>query len=45
MGQITIVVPDELEQKLRSILPARRGAMSEYVREAIEKKLREDGHY
>lgn len=40
MGQMTVVIPDELEDRLRSVLPSKRGMLSKFVMEAIEEKLR-----
>lgn len=41
MAHLTIVIPDELEEKLRERLPARKGAISDAVAEAIRRWLAE----
>jgi len=33
-------IPDSLEEELRRKLPAKRGVLSKFVREAIEEKLK-----
>jgi hypothetical protein len=39
MGILRVVIPDELEERLRQALPAKKGAISEFVAEAIKEKL------
>jgi len=39
MGRLLIVMPDELIDKLRDILPAKRGAISQFVRDAVIEKI------
>lgn len=39
MGKLTVVIPDELERRLRQILPHKKGALSCFVIEAIKEKL------
>jgi len=39
MGLIRAYISDELEDKLRNYLPAKKGALSEFVEEAIREKL------
>ena len=41
MGRITVVVPDEVEEKLREKLPAKRGELSKFIVRVIEEKLKE----
>jgi len=39
MGLIRVVIPDDLEERLREFVPARKGALSEFVSEAIRERL------
>lgn len=39
MGVIKIVLPDDLEKRLRDVVPARKGALSEFITNAIKEKL------
>ena len=39
MGRLHIVIPDDLEQELRKILPNKKGALGEFVAQAIKEKL------
>ena len=39
MGLIRIVIPDELEEEMRRAIPAKKGALSAFVTEAIKEKL------
>lgn len=39
MGTIKVKLPDDLEKKLRDIVPAKKGALSEFITEAIREKL------
>ena len=43
MGLIQVRIPDELEHKLRKHLPAKKGALSEFVTSAIIEKLKKEG--
>ncbi len=43
MGLIQVRVPDELEEILRRHLPAKKGALSEFVVSAIKEKLEKEG--
>jgi len=39
MGKLTVVIPDELERKLRLMLPLKKGALSDFIVKAIKEKL------
>ena len=39
MARLHIVLPDDLERELRRILPNKKGALSEFIAEAIKEKL------
>jgi len=39
MGTIKVRLPDDLEKKLRDVLPAKKGMLSEFITEAIREKL------
>ena len=43
MGLVRVVISDDLEKKLREFVPARKGALSEFVSEAIKEKLEKMG--
>jgi len=43
MGIVKVVIPDDVEEILRKTLPARKGAMSEFVTEAVVEKLKKMG--
>ncbi len=39
MGRLLVVMPDEVIEKLREMLPAKRGAISQFVRDAVVEKI------
>ena len=39
MGLIQVRIPDDLEQVLRKTIPAKKGALSEFITQAIKEKL------
>jgi len=39
MGLVQVYIPDDLEKRLRTRVPAKKGALSEFVAKAIEEKL------
>ena len=39
MGRIHVKIPDELERELRRVVPNKKGALGEFVAEAIKEKL------
>jgi len=39
MGLIKVVLPDDLEEELRRVVPARKGALSKFIADAIREKL------
>ena len=39
MARLHIVIPDDLEQELRRVLPSKKGALSEFIAEAVREKL------
>ncbi len=43
MGLIQVRIPDDIEQVLRRHLPAKKGALSEFVTSAIVEKLKKEG--
>ncbi len=43
MGLIQIKIPDELEDVLRRHIPAKKGALSQFIVSAIKEKLEREG--
>ena len=43
MGLIQVRIPDDLEDKLRKHLPAKKGALTQFVISAIKEKLKKEG--
>jgi metal-responsive CopG/Arc/MetJ family transcriptional regulator len=41
MGRLSVDIPDELETELRSVVPNKRGALSDTVTKAIRSYLKE----
>ena len=39
MGRIHIKIPDELEKELRKVVPNKKGALGQFIAEAIREKL------
>jgi len=39
MGVLKVKIPDELDAELRKLLPAKKGAISEFVTKAIMEKI------
>ena len=39
MARLYVVIPDELERELRKVVPNRKGALGQFVSEAIKEKL------
>ena len=42
MGLIKVVIPDDLEEELRQVVPARKGALSKFVSDAIREKIQRE---
>jgi len=42
MGLVQVRLPDDLETLLRKVLPAKKGALSEFVTQAVKEKLEKD---
>ena len=43
MGLVRAYISDDLEKAMRNLLPARRGAISEFIEQAIREKLEKMG--
>jgi len=39
MGLIRVKLPEDLDKRMRNAIPARKGAISEFIIEAIREKL------
>ena len=39
MGVVKVVLPDDLEERLRNFLPSKKGELSKFISEAVREKL------
>jgi len=45
MARLMVVIPDEVNEAMRSVIPAKKGAIGEFVTDAIVEKLKRMGAF